>query len=160
MQFREEIGRDQFIEALDLPDVRVQVRRARPSNLGKALTLALEEEAFLQLECNKGFLPQKVVASASQQNTSVSQQSTLVNEEMEKKLKQIEQTLGELKAVLTSQNKCKTGPRKFPFACWECKQVGHRKAECPTLVVTKTAQSHPQQENDSGLDKGSLPSPQ
>ena len=31
-EFREEMARDQFIEALDLPDVRIQVRRAKPKS--------------------------------------------------------------------------------------------------------------------------------
>ena len=160
-KFREEVGRDQFVEAIDLPDVRVQVRRAKPTTLGKALTLALEEEAFIQLECNRGPLPQKVVASTNKA-TSITQQGAQVSVEMETKLKQIEQTLSELKSVLESRRKKKSDSDAFPFACWECKQKGHRRAECPTLVhsVANNTQPALSQGNDNGLGKGPLPSPQ
>jgi hypothetical protein len=40
VDFREEIGRDYFLDALDSPDVRLQVRRLKPKTLAEALKLA------------------------------------------------------------------------------------------------------------------------
>ena len=160
-KFREEMGRDQFIEALDLPDVRIQVRRSKPSSLGKALTLALEEEAYLQLECNKNPLPKHVVASANEGTLNLlAEQSTQVNSDLENKLREIEQTLKELKRTVGS--KPRYSATKFLFSCWECKEVGHRRAQCPKLVsqAMPKLQTPINEGNDSGLCKGPLPSPQ
>ena len=46
---KEGMGRDYFIEALDLPEIRMQVRQTKPKTLSMALRVALEEEAFSML---------------------------------------------------------------------------------------------------------------
>ena len=152
-EVREEIGRDQFIESLDLPEVRMQVRRAKPKSLGEALSLALEEEAFLHLECNKE-LPKKLVASATQQTDSG----------LERKVHQLEQSVAELKSLISSNSR-QSRWSKGPLVCWKCQQPGHRRSECPELAaervssVKSTAVDQGQsqvQENSSGLSRGPL----
>ena len=103
------------------------------------------------------------MATISQSTSNLTQQSTQVNTELENKLKEIEQTLGELKRALKNKPYHST-PRNFQFSCWECKQVGHKRAQCPTLVHAPQhipgMQVSTYTGNDSGLSKGPLPSPQ
>ena len=49
VEFRDELGRDYFLDALDSPDIRIQVRRLKPKTLSAAVSLATEEEALRKL---------------------------------------------------------------------------------------------------------------
>ena len=163
---REELGRDHFIEALDSPDVRMQVRRAKPKNLGAALTVALEEEAFLQVEYNKSNLLQRMGANACQSKPNEKLQSPdgLTRDELKHRVTQLEQTVKELKVALQG----KTRKPRGPLVCWNCKLEGHRHFECPYDVqpsptqadIRPTATANQHQENQARLSKGSVPSQQ
>ena len=144
-EFREELARDQFIEALDSPDVRMQVRRDRPKTLCNALSLALEEEAFIHLECNKVERSKQLVASA--------QLSTI---DLEQKIDQIECSLKELKLVVDSKFAQQS---RGPIVCWGCHQQGHIRSKCPNKMVTITGTETYNAEsnlNGKGLNRGPM----
>ena len=156
---REELGRDYFIEALDSPDIRMQVRRAKPKDLGGALTIALEEEAFFQVEYNKANFLQKrgVNACQTKPNESVlTHTDGTKQEELNLKVKQLEQTVQELQLALKQKS---ATTRKGPLICWNCRQEGHRHFECPNSQPTRAddRQILPQ-ENSGRLSMGPVPS--
>ena len=156
---REELGRDYFIEALDSPDVRMQVRRAKPKDLGAALTVALEEEAFFQVEYNKANFLQRIGANACQDRAAESPVShSQDHSELKHKIEQLEQTVKELQLAL-KQNKA--GKSKGPLICWNCRQEGHRHFQCPNTqpdVAQGGNSSSAPQENPVRLSMGSVPS--
>ena len=160
---REELGRDHFVEALDSPDVRMQVRRAKPQNLEVALTVALEEEAFLQVEYSKSNLLQRISTNACQ--TKSSEKVHLPDEqtqgELKNKVAKLEQTVKELKVAL-QQNR--TRKPRSPLVCWNCNLEGHRHFECPYNRQPSQSGNRPTdntlQENRARLSMGSVPSQQ
>ena len=85
----------------------MQVRRAKPVNLGDALTTALEEEAFIQVEYNKVDMLQRIHVGANAcQNepcTSASLETKQPQEDLKVKIQRLEQAVQELQGVLTKQ---------------------------------------------------------
>ena len=135
-ELREELGRDHFIEALDLPEIRMQVRRAKPRDLGAALTAALEEEAFIQVEYNKTDMLQRIGANACQSKpiitTAIPEPELLDQDGLKLKVHQLEQTVKELQTVLKDKQASGRFRRpRGPIICWNCRQEGHRQFECP-----------------------------
>ena len=167
-ELREELGKDHFIEALDLPEIRMQVRRAKPVNLGDALTTALEEEAFIQVEYNKVDMLQRIHVGANAcQNepcTSASLETKQPQEDLKVKIQRLEQAVQELQGVLTKQTGRFRKPRG-PIVCWNCRQEGHRQYECPynnnlpqAQPVRTAGDKTNQQGNEGRLSMGPVPS--
>ena len=125
VEMREEVGKDYFVEALDLPEIRMQVRRAKPESLSEALKVALEEEAFLHIEYKVN--ANRLGAHACQESSISHSESS---EELKCKIDQLQQAVKEIQDTLQSGRFDKK-PRKKTWVCWNCNQEGHRQFECP-----------------------------
>ena len=158
VDFREEIGRDYFLDALDSPDVRLQVRRLKPKTLAEALKLASEEDTFLQLECHDENLRRVVYVASTKSETNPKHSND--TEQLQDKINQLEKQVSSLQA----QIKIHIGQKqRKPLVCWLCNQPGHRRIDCPFKVpreqtVSDNMAPKTEQENTPRLSMGPVPS--
>ena len=144
------LSKDQFVDALPEEDMRLRIRQNTPATLRDALGTALELESY-QLASK-----QKVrFVRETQLEERQPPQKQMPNPGAEEPVGKI---LQQLVDVLKQCAKESSRPRR-PFSarkeknqtdrtnlvCWECKERGHRRRECPKL--RSGTPIHPQGDN-------------
>jgi hypothetical protein len=141
---RDEIAKDAFIDALPTDhDMRLQVRRIRPSNIHDALCEALALEAIYKAEDST--LESKNSKKMSVRSTSQKSDLDKVTNEVRQLKGTVEQLTRNVKTLMfqkqgvnsndiTSNHKNgSTDSKNVNIVCHFCHKSGHRKSQCFTL---------------------------
>ena len=149
VEVREDLAKDQFIEALDSHHTRMHIRRRKPASLDEALTLAMEEEMLLSLEekrknsaagvqalsCASTFEKQKSVpVSASDSSYHKDQLSR--DDRYAELTKKVDDLIGIVESLKMKNRVSRQGRE---VVCWTCKKKGHVRAHCPDRQDTSSS---------------------
>ena len=132
----EVLAKDQFVDALPDEDMRLRIRQNKPATLRDALGTALELESYQLASKQKARfvreaqLEEKHPVQCRMTNQGAKEQTGDVLQHLVDALRQV--------------TKGPSRPRHFPpprkernqsdrsnLVCWECKERGHRRRECP-----------------------------
>ena len=132
----EVLAKDQFVDALPDEDMRLRIRQNKPATLRDALGTALELESYQLASKQKARfvreaqLEEKHPVQCRMTNQGAKEQTGDVLQQLVDALRQV--------------TKGPSRPRQFPpprkernqsdrsnLVCWECKERGHRRRECP-----------------------------
>ena len=132
----EVLAKDQFVDALPDEDMRLHIRQNKPATLRDALGTALELESYQLASKQKARfvreaqLEEKHPVQCRMTNQGAKEQTGDVLQQLVDALRQV--------------TKGPSRPRQFPpprkernqsdrsnLVCWECKERGHRRRECP-----------------------------
>ena len=120
---RDTMARDNFIDALGDADTRWKVHQSRPKTLNDALTIAVELEAFLTADQQRGHTVRAARAipeSTAGQNSGQENPCT----DFKKELQEVKDLLTKLSAQKPSR------PRR-PERYWSCGDKNHLARSCP-----------------------------
>ena len=148
VEVREDLAKDQFIEALDSHQTRLQIRRRKPVNLDEALTLAIEEETLLSLEERRTVMRQKAGAQvvntpnfpkdnvSAATCTCMSSAGCMKDRQNEDdRFAELNKKVEDLKVIVESLKMRKNNQNR-EIVCWSCKKKGHVRANCPNSQNT------------------------
>ena len=132
------LSRDQFVDALPDPDMRLRVKQERPPSLQRALELALELESF-QLASNQR--QYRVARETKLADNRKGQEKTPRKASEEEKefqplhtvLERLERSLRECVSdvrAAVNWRKRQQG-NKGRSGCWRCGRQGHLRRDCP-----------------------------
>ena len=127
-QIMESLAKDQFLDALDNPDLRWKIFQARTASLDEALEIAIECEAFQKAEGQRPNFHTHV------RNVGESFGAVEVKPEMgqnESVLQEILQALKSLKVQSEQRNPPKKRRDWSRTTCFGCGQTGHIRKYCP-----------------------------
>lgn len=129
---REELARDNFIDALPDADVRWRIKQTRPPTLRAALTTAVEFEAFQLADRQRTRAARAVQPNKEEPSTS---KTTPPAEDLDKKLGKMVEMLQSL--VMATE---KRSPKqvKSSVECWNCGKKGHVQRECRSRPKSAT----------------------
>ena len=136
----EVLAKDQFVDALPEEDMRVRIRQNKPATLRDALAMALELESYQLASKQKA----RFVREAQLEEGQPLQQQ---QEQMaDRRTRDTGDVLQQLVEALRCARKEPGRPRRTSSSrkegnqssrnnliCWECKERGHRRRECPKL---------------------------
>ena len=143
-KFRDELARDQFLDALDSREFRLKVRQSRPKSLDEAVDIAAEIETMELAEERRRF---KAVHATEFPSYKLEQQSTTSSNNLECLVKEsfkiIEQNTAVMREMISAlkvkeerggyhgydNNRKSRG--NTGNACFHCGKVGHFIASCP-----------------------------
>ena len=130
---RDDLAKDQFLEALESSQTRLQVRRQKPCTLDEALSLAIEEEVLVSLEQKRagpgpvdGF--QAIQCYNRNDNSTSTQVVSGITEqrtdsdrfaELNKKIEELTKIVDSLKYQVRKSSQFKD------TSCWICHKQGH-----------------------------------
>jgi Zinc knuckle len=148
MAGQEELALDRFVDALPCA-IRTLVRQRVPTDMATALSVAMHQEAILEVEKRQTVNAATLQGNGSavtQQLEAVLQQNTAAMNAMVAMMQKLvsNASTSNPTAPATSQPRDNRG-RREPPTCWTCGQVGHRQASCTTYV-----NQHPQQTPGNG----------
>ena len=132
----EVLAKDQFVDTLPDEDLRLRIRQNKPATLRDALGTALELESYQLASKQKARFVQE-----AQLEEKHPVQCRMTNQGAKE---QTGDVLQQLVDALQQVTKVPSRPRQFPpprkernqsdrsnLVCWECKERGHRRRECP-----------------------------
>lgn len=138
---RESLIIEQYISGLGDAELKRHVQFSHPNTLDKAISLALEYEAFEGSQ----ILPRKPKSEETSSVYSLTKtedmntSSTTSDNMISKLLEGFNEMQNSMKKILQSnkdkneQPRFRGTPRKKPFQCFHCKEEGHMKKDCPSL---------------------------
>ena len=145
----EVLAKDQFVDALPEEDMRVRIRQNKPATLRDALAMALELESYQLASKQKARFVREAQLEEGQPLQQQQQQMA------DRRTRDAGDVLQQLVEALRCARKEPGRPRRTSSSrkegnqssrnnliCWECKERGHRRRECPKL------QSHAQGEKE------------
>ena len=118
---RDTLARDHFVDALGDADMRWKVHQSRPKTLDEALTIAVELEAFIAADRQRGRPVRAARSSSEPQSESV--RSEPQNTSFQEDLRQIKDLLLELQQTKRTSRR--------PDGCWSCGERNHLARSCP-----------------------------
>ena len=152
-EVREDLAKDQFIEALDSRHTRLEIRRRKPTSLDEALSLAMEEEMLLSLEekrmnamagvqvlTSSNSLGKRVPVSMADGHEKDQASKDDRFAELSKKVDELRKMVEALK---TKKNR--------DIICWSCNKKGHVRANCPDGSSINTVPKSKPDTNTSDL---------
>ncbi len=151
---REDLAKDQFIEALDSRHTRLEIRRRKPTSLDEALSMTMEEEMLLSLEekriCSSTSMTSvqalshpKVQDAKTASAQAFNNDSVKGHFEHSDRFAELSKKVDDLAKMVESLKMRKFTPRR-DIVCWACKQKGHTQANCSyrdNLNDTRTTKS-------------------
>lgn len=125
-----------FIDALDNKEIQKQLRRNKPSTLGEAVRMALDEESFDKLE-GVAKTANNPVGSLTENNSAPESESELCK--LEKRVADLEQLLRKHCMVKPQGNSPVPVPHPYTVhgrvprgpQCFRCSGWGHVQRDCP-----------------------------
>lgn len=146
-ELREELARDQFLDALDNREFRLKVRQFRPKKLDEAVEVACEIEAMEQAEDRRGIKAVHATEVNGETNPEVSatMKTNGVENVLKESLKIIEQNTAAMKEMMAvmklNEGRGRSGNKGQSWGqyrkrgngngCWNCGKSGHYQARCP-----------------------------
>jgi len=131
----EVLAKDQFVDALPDEDMRLRIRQNKPAMLRDALRLALELESY-QLACRqrpklvRGTQLQEGYPYQRQTSSPGATSSTDVLQQLVEAIQQCGKKQNRWRNFWKEKSQW---PASSDLICWECKEEGHRRRECPRL---------------------------
>jgi len=150
----EVLAKDQFVDALPEEEMRLRIRQHKPASLRDALAIALELESCQLASRQRA----KYVKEAWLEEQPVqSQQSEIGGGRAERAttdvLQQLVDVLRQCTQEMKGSSRLSSGRNEgrptdvATVVCWECRERGHRRRQCPRLRKQKTESSHSGNEN-------------
>ncbi len=144
------LAKDQFVDALPEEDMRLRIRQNKPATLRGALGTALELESYQLASRQKArFARQAQVddAYAVQQQVSIQGTKEPVGDVLQRLVDAPRQCTKESDRPRGTYSFRKRNSRpgqsgRTNLVCWECKERGHRRRECPKLRASEGKVSH------------------
>ena len=132
----EVLAKDQFVDALPDEDMRLRIRQNKPATLRDALGTALELESYQLASKQKARFVREAQLeerhSVQQRTTDQTKEHTGdVLQQLVDALRQV--TKGPGRRQFSTPRKERNRSERNNLVCWECKERGHRKRECPKL---------------------------
>lgn len=132
---REEMGKEQFLVALNSPVLRLVVRRNKPKTLSEAVVSAVEEEVYQRMEGSRGGYSDrpKVVAFVDEKKNDYGQRLESLSEQVA----DLSAAVGQLRAELNKfmfHGNVHGMPKVGNPGCWECGDLQHFRRDCPRLL--------------------------
>ncbi|KAJ8048488.1 hypothetical protein HOLleu_00827 [Holothuria leucospilota] len=137
------LATDHFMDALDDPNLRLGVYQARPTNLDEAIRAALEIEAFHMAERQRSTLGRKMARVVQGNLTDQTTKPEVVEEKTLREM--ILSLIQQMKDLQSKVEKPPTYPRSgkrlrpidmTTVQCYQCKEYGHYKRNCPQKKET------------------------
>ena len=130
----EVLAKDQFVDALPDEDMRLRIRQNKPAMLRDALRLALELESY-QLASRQR--PKLVRGTQLQEGYPYQRQTspgaTSSMDVLQQLVEAIQQCGKKQHRWRNFWKEKSQWPASSDLICWECKEEGHRRRECPRL---------------------------
>ena len=146
---RDDLAKDQFLEALDSRHTRLQVRRQKPRSLDEALSLAIEEEVLVSLEEKRagsgtaeGY--QTIHCYDEKSNAKPAQTVSGIAERQpdSDRFAELNKKIDDLTKIVNSlKYNSRKSSQSRDTSCWICHKQGHFRANCPNRNVTKDFQT-------------------
>jgi len=128
----EVLAKDQFVDALPEEDMRLRIRQNKPVMLRDALRLALELESYQLASRQRPKLVRETHLEGSlHQQQTTTPGATLPTDVLQQLVQAIQQCGKEPRRGRNSRKSQRPAPSGL--ICWECKEKGHKKRECPRL---------------------------
>lgn len=145
-EVRETLAKDEFIDALIDSEIRIRIKQSRPANLNEAISLAVELEAYNRVEKRDRELKGHLRAAFVEEQPETYDKSNngqLANwmKAVEENMKSITEELRELKVSKQRRpydnrytgRDTRASDTKQNIRCYECKEPGHIRRNCPQL---------------------------
>lgn len=145
-EVRETLAKDQFIDALIDSEIRIRIKQSRPAYLNEAISLAVELEAYNRVEKRDRELKGHLRAAFVEEQPETYDKSNngqLANwmKAVEENMKCITEELRELKVSKQRRpydnrytgRDTRASDTKQNIRCYECKEPGHIRRNCPQL---------------------------
>lgn len=137
MAAQEELALDRFVDALP-NNIRTLVRQRVPAEIATALSVAMQQEAILEVEkrseVNAATLHRHESVVSSHLEAVLQQNAAAMNAMTQ----MMQQLIASTTSISNSSAPAMSRPRdtrrrRDPPTCWTCGQVGHRQASCTTV---------------------------
>ena len=133
----EVLAKDQFVDALPDEDMRLRIRQNKPAMLRDALRLALELESYqiASKQRSKFHVRAAQFESEPQEGKTTSNSTSDVLQQLVEAIrlgKQPYRRRPGYRRIRTRQ------ASESNIICWECKEKGHRRSECPQFQRSQT----------------------
>ena len=138
---RDRMGRDHFLDALNDGEIRTRVIQMRTQTLDEAVAAAVELEALYKAEKERRSSDIKKLRTATVEVAMAAKTTDVespVPSGLQEQLSQILEKMQRLEKQVNSKKRFdKRGPQ-----CYQCKQWGHVKANCPVLAKGGDGNKH------------------
>ena len=146
----EVLAKDQFVDALPDEDMRLRIRQNKPATVRDALRLALELESYQIASRQRTKL---VRGTHLEEGPTQPEQSTVASsaDVLQQLVEDIRQCGKESQRRRSYRRDRAQQPSVSGIICWECKERGHRRHDCPQLQNEQHTATRSENRNLPGL---------